>query len=162
MFTPPPLPGWNGLHPLVIHFPVALLLVAPLFIVLGIVFQKSVRCFLLAALVIMVLGTAATFVAVPTGEAAARLAVRTDEMAPVLTRHQDFAEKTRLAFTVLTVLFAAGVVVAKFFRLGRLVSALLLLAFLALYTGAALLLANTAHNGGRLVHQFGVHAMVAK
>ena len=161
MFTPPPLPGWEGLHPLIIHFPVALLLVAPLFIVLGMVFRKSVRCFLLAALVVMILGTTAIFVAVPTGEAAARLAVRTNEMAPVLTRHQDLAEKTRLTFTALSVLFTVGFVVTKHIKPGRLVSALLLLVFLALYAGGALLLANTAHNGGRLVHQFGVHARVA-
>jgi uncharacterized membrane protein len=161
MFTPPPLPGWDGLHPLIIHFPVALLLAAPLFILLGMAFQKSARCFLLAALVVMFLGTAATYVAVPTGEAAARLAVRTEEMAPVLTRHEDLAEKTRLTFTALSVLFAAGMLVTKLFKPGRLLSALLLFVFLALYAGGALLLSNTAHNGGRLVHEFGVHAMVA-
>lgn len=160
MFTPPPLPGWDGLHPLIIHFPVALLLVAPLFVVLAAVFAKSARCFLFGALMIMALGTAATYVAVPTGEAAARLAERTDEMAPVLTRHEELAEKTRMAFTVLTLLFGAGLAASHFFRPNRVVGAILLLAFLALYAGGALLLANTAHNGGRLVHQFGVTAMV--
>lgn len=31
----PPIPNWTGLHPLVIHFPIALLLVTPLFIIAG-------------------------------------------------------------------------------------------------------------------------------
>ena len=55
----PPIPSWSELHPLVIHFPIALLLVAPIFI-LGAVFTdpKKGRPFLLAALVLMILGTA--------------------------------------------------------------------------------------------------------
>ena len=42
----------------------------------------------------------------------------------------------------------------------RLVSTALPLAFLVLYGGGILLLTNTAHNGGRLVHEFGVRAAV--
>ena len=43
----------------------------------------------------------------------------------------------------------------------RLTTTILPLAFLVLYSAGALLLVNTAHNGGRLVHEFGVRAMVA-
>jgi uncharacterized membrane protein len=35
MLTLPPLPTWQAIHPLIVHFPIALLLVAPLFIVIG-------------------------------------------------------------------------------------------------------------------------------
>ena len=58
MQTLPPIPAWTELHPLVIHFPIALLLVAPLFIVAGIIVnpQKG-RPFLVVALSLMVLGT---------------------------------------------------------------------------------------------------------
>ena len=31
----PPFPLWDSLHPLIIHFPIALLLVCPLFILIG-------------------------------------------------------------------------------------------------------------------------------
>ena len=31
----PPFPTWDSLHPLIIHFPIALLLVCPLFILIG-------------------------------------------------------------------------------------------------------------------------------
>ena len=33
----PPVPNWSELHPLVIHFPIALLLVAPLFVIAGVI-----------------------------------------------------------------------------------------------------------------------------
>jgi hypothetical protein len=42
----------------------------------------------------------------------------------------------------------------------RAMSAILSVAFLVFYGGAAQLLTNTAHNGGLLVHEFGVTAMV--
>jgi uncharacterized membrane protein len=161
MFTLPALPGWDGLHPLIVHFPVALLLVVPFFILIGLLFQKAARGFLLAALVLLALGTMGTFLAVPTGEAAARLAERTDEMAPVLTQHQSLAEKTRLAFTALTLLLATGMAFAKFRRPGRIPPTVLLLGFLVVWAGATLLLVNTAHTGGLLVHQCGVHALVS-
>lgn len=160
MFTPPPLPGWDGLHPLIVHFPVALLLVAPLFLILGALFPKRAGGFLSASLLLMTLGTAATYLAVPTGEAAARLADRSEEMAPVLTRHEELAERSRMAFTALTLLFGAGLLASRFVKLRRAVAAVLLIAFLGLYAAGALILANTAHNGGRLVHQFGVTAMI--
>ena len=35
MIQMPPIPSWDGLHPLIIHFPIALLLVAPLLVLVG-------------------------------------------------------------------------------------------------------------------------------
>src|SRR5512140_602898 len=96
LFSLPPLPTWDGLHPLVTHFPIALLLVAPLFLVLGLVRRSSGRPFLLAALLLMALGTIAIFVAVPTGEAAGRLAERTPLVSKALERHEELAETSRV------------------------------------------------------------------
>ena len=111
----PPLPSWDGLHPLIVHFPIALLLVAPLFVVIGVVFRRS-RLFLWAALLLMALGTTATFFAVSTGEAAGKLAERTPQINAVLERHEDLAETTRLVFTALTVIFAAIVAAPAMLR----------------------------------------------
>ncbi len=161
----PPIPSWTELHPLVIHFPIALLLVAPLFIVGGILVnpQKG-RPFLIAALVLMMLGTAGTFFAVATGEAAGEVAQRAATVSTVLERHEDLAETTRIVFSVLTLIFAALLFLPRLLkREATMISARILpLAFLLFYSAGAVILVNTAHNGGRLVHELGIHAGIVQ
>ncbi|MEJ2084013.1 MAG: hypothetical protein P8Y94_18130, partial [Acidobacteriota bacterium] len=89
-----------------IHFPIALLLVAPIFIVLGALLRRTGRSFSLAALFLMVLGTVAVFMAVETGEAAGELADRTPQVMQVLQHHQELADLTRSVFVALTVIYA--------------------------------------------------------
>ena len=109
----------------------------------------------------MMLGTASTFIAIETGEAAGKLATRTPDISRTLEHHEQLAEKTRLSFSILTVVFAALVLLPRFLkRETRVFTTALPILFLVIYSGAALLLANTAHNGGRLVHEFGVQALV--
>lgn len=160
----PPIPSWDGLHPLIIHFPIGLLLVVPALVLIGAaIAPRKARGMLMAALLLMVLGTASVFVAAETGEAAGKLAERTPEIRAVLGHHEKLAERTQVIFSVLTVLFAAVVLVPVMLRRepGRLSTTVFPLAFLVPYMLGALVLINTAHNGGRLVHQFGVRAMVA-
>jgi uncharacterized membrane protein len=162
MFELPPIPAWDGLHPLIVHFPIALLLVAPLFVVLGLLVGRHSRLLMTSALVLMVLGTAASYVAVSTGEAAGKLADRTPEVNQVLQHHEQLAERTRLTFTVLTVVLAgllAGPAVLKR-PLARVPATVLTLLFLGVYGAGAIVLANTAHNGGRLVHELGVRSLM--
>jgi len=161
----PPIPGWTELHPLIIHFPIALLLVAPLFIVAGIVVnpQKG-RPFLIAALTLMVLGTVGAFFAIATGEAAGEIIERTPAVKAVLGTHEELAEMTRIVFSVLTVLFAAILFLPRLLKrdASSLTARILPLAFLLFYSTGAIILVNTAHNGGRLVHELGVHAGMAQ
>ena len=161
MFTLPPIPSWDTLHPIIIHFPIALLLIAPILVLLGIILPKQGRGLLIAAFVVMVLGTIATYFAVATGEAAAELAERTPGVAAVLERHEDMAETTRAIFTALTVVFAGILFVPSLLKrnLGRKSAAVINLAFLVFYAAGAIALANVGHEGGRLVHEYGVHAM---
>jgi len=145
----------------VTHFPVALLLVAPLFVVLGLVRRTSGTAFLRAALLLMVLGTIAIYVAVPTGEAAGRLAERSPQVNQVLEQHEELAEASRVLFTALTVIFGVivfGPIVLKK-ELERRSTLALHAAFLILYGAGAAVLSNTAHQGGQLVHALGVHAL---
>ncbi|MBL8111635.1 MAG: hypothetical protein JNK60_02040 [Acidobacteria bacterium] len=157
----PPIPSWDAMHPLIVHFPVALLLVVPLFLVLGGALElreaRRGRPYLMAALVLLVLGTVATFVAIETGEAAGKVTERSAALSAVLERHESLAETTRTVFTVLSVTLAAILLVPRAFRreLPRAATVGLLAVFTLSYGAGAVLLANTAHNGGRLVHEMG-------
>lgn len=160
----PPVPAWDGMHPLIIHFPIVLLLVAPLFIVIAAALGPvKGRSYVITALILMVIGTASVFVAVSTGEAAGKLAERTPAINAILENHESLAEHTRLWFSGLTLALAAGVLAVSFVKRlqSRAVVGLGTLAFLLAYAFGALTLVATAHNGGRLVHEFGVHALVA-
>ena len=158
----PPIPSWDGLHPLIIHFPIALLLVTPLLIVLGAVLPGKGRAILISAFVLMLMGTVASFVAASTGEAAGELAERFPGVEPVLEQHEELAETTQVVFSVLTGIFAlivfAPIVLRK--ELTRATLIPLNFAFLLFYGAGMILLVNTAHQGGLLVHQYGVRAMV--
>lgn len=164
MFQLPPIPTWDGLHPLIIHFPIGLLLIAPVMILISVLMppQKG-RTMLLAALVLMIVGTVSVFIALETGEAAAELADRTPEINALIQHHESLAERTRIVFSVLTLGFAAILFLPTILKrqVSRASHIILPLVFLCFYGAGAVLLANTAHQGGRLVHEFGVKAMVA-
>jgi uncharacterized membrane protein len=160
----PPLPhSLDGFHPLVVHFPIGVLLAAPLLVVLGLIVRKHKQGFLLSALAMMVVGTAFAWFAVASGEAAEELVDQSQNpaLASVLAEHGELGETARNIFTILTVLLAAiifaPVVIRKPIRPAILLGATIV--FLVLYAAGALVLANAGHAGGRLVHEFGVRAM---
>jgi uncharacterized membrane protein len=143
--------------------PIALLLVVPFLIVVGALRPpEKGQIILYVALALMIAGTLGTFLALATGEAAGKIAERTPQIDAVLERHEELAEATRISFSVLTVVFAAILLVPRILGKvsGRLISTALPLVFLLFYAAGMLLLTNTAHNGGRLVHEFGVKAGV--
>lgn len=159
----PPIQSWDAIHPLIIHFPIVLLLLAPFLIAAGALWRpESGRTMLHLALTIMVVGTLGTYLAVSSGEAAAQLAERGPRMEAVLDRHEQLAEATSIAFSVLTTIFAAILFIPILLKktANRIASTALPLAFLVLYGGGVLLLTNTAHNGARLVHEFGITALM--
>lgn len=152
------IPNWDGLHPIAVHFPIALLLVAPLFIVATVVFEKHTRVLSVVTLCLISLGTIAAFLAEQSGEAAARTAQVSESASRVLEDHEELAELTVKIFAALLVVYgaimAAGIVFGA--RLPRGVRLVLNIGFLMLYIGGGAMLAKTAHAGGKLVHQYGV------
>jgi uncharacterized membrane protein len=161
MATLPLIPDWQRLHPLIVHFPTALLLVAPIFILIGILRSpKSALPFLLSGLILMALGTIASYVALSTGLAAGSLSRLPLEINAILKHHQSLAETTALTFSALTMVFAAIVIVPPLLsrQSSRVITAALPAVFLVLYAAGVVLLVDTAHMGGRLVHEFGITA----
>ena len=149
-------PGWNGLHPLIVYFPIILLLVAPFLVIVGIGYSAAKRrLFLGSALTLMVLGTAMTFVAVATGEVAMRGVGPTPAFKVALEEHQALAETTRELFSVLTLGFAALLCVPRLLgcELESRLNTALFAAYLLFYATGALFLVNTALEGGRLIRE---------
>ena len=162
MLQLPPIPPWESLHPLLIHFPIVLLLVSPLFILIGVVRGSSRgKPYLMAALILLLLGTMSLFLSVETGEAAAELVDQTPPVRALLQSHQDLAENTRNVFVALSLIGTAVLLLPRLIREDRvLFSRVLPLCFLVFYVVGMLFLVNTADRGGRLVHELGVHAVI--
>jgi uncharacterized membrane protein len=159
----PPMPTWDSFHVLIIHFPIALLLLSPIFVVISaILAPPRGRPYMVAALITLLLGTTSLIIAASSGRAAAELADRGGAIDSVLKAHEELGEETEIVFAGLSAILLTMYLVPKFLRReeNRLFSTFLPSAFLALYTVGALFLMNTAHAGGRLVHEFGVHAIV--
>jgi uncharacterized membrane protein len=164
MLQIPPLPAWDSFHPLIIHFPIVLLLVCPLFVLIGALLSPAKgRPYLSTALILLLLGTVSLFFAVETGEAASQLVDRNPPIEALLKSHQSLAVDTRNVFVTLSVI-ACGV-----FLLPRLLgktdsllfSRVLPLSFLVFYAVGVIFLVNTADRGGRMVHECGVNAMIS-
>lgn len=161
MFSLPSLPpSWDGFHPLVVHFPIALLLTAPVLIVLALVLHRQRHALNLAALVVMALGAAGTWAALSSGEAAEEWVDEVGAIRGILHDHEEAAEMAFKCSIAMTLLFAAYTFVPwmKSKELPRKWTALAGALFLVAYAIPCLAVANAAHLGGRLVHEQGVRA----
>jgi uncharacterized membrane protein len=145
------VPGWApNIHPLLVHFPIALLYAAIAVDLVGCACwcNKPLRQ---VATVLYALGTVGALAAYLTGRAASQSVWLPGMAEPVLKEHWDWALRTVWFFTMVTV------VRLVLLRPARREPAVALVAALALVglVGIGLLL-ETGDRGGRLVYQHGV------
>ncbi|HEY3449962.1 MAG TPA: DUF2231 domain-containing protein [Myxococcales bacterium] len=157
----PALPSLDGLHPLVVHFPIALLLVVPLLVLVA-ALRRGDATWLAAALLLLGLGTLGAWLSVESGEAAGQMAERTPAVDALLEKHESLARATAASFTALFAALAALLAAPKLLRrqLSTLWRVAPLVVYLLAHAGATTLLVQAAHQGGRLVHEQGVHALM--
>jgi len=163
MFSIPSMPPWDGLHPLVIHFPIALMFVSPLVILLALFWRKQTRTLLVTGALLMTLAAAGAWLATSTGSAAEELAEKVPGAKAILEEHEELGEAARNFITALAGVLLVGTVAfckwGEKIPRGALVAAGLV--YLAANGAGALVVANAAHEGGRLVHEVGVRARLA-
>ena len=155
---------WGSLHPVIVHVPVALLFIAPLFILMGLVFQKSSKAFYISALILLLAGTFGIYLAASTGEHASEYLKPNPETLKTLELHDRLGGIMRIDFTVLTSTFLTYLLSLSFLgrKFGPQTHRLALILFLIIYACHLVLLFNTAHQGGKLVHLHGITSQLYK
>ena len=154
------MPPWNHIHPALVHFPIALLTVAPLVVLIGLLWPAQRRGTHLSALVLLALGFGGLLLALESGEAVERFARATPALVAGVRDHQLAAQWTTVLFGLLGAAFA----VLWFLPLWRkrpwpqALETGLLVAWLLLSAAGVLALAKTGHAGGHLVHDLHTHA----
>lgn len=163
----PPVPMWEGLHVVVVHLPIGVALAAPVGMVLAMMLRGgAAKGATLATLAMVLVAVGGAFLAVATGEAAADYAGLEEGVGAVgvaYERHEELAELSR---TLLATVGAFYAVWTAWRWLGRRTmrrgwSAVTQGVLLAAWLACCVVLANAAHEGGRLVHEFGIRAPIA-
>jgi uncharacterized membrane protein len=153
------VPPFNHLHPVIVHFPIALLAMAPFIFLVGALWPTQRRGIHAIAMLLLVLGLLGGLLALTTGEAAANLARRTPELRAALNAHEWSAQWTVSIFGILVVAWLINLGMSRFFHRGpspRLARALFILWLLLSVLGVAALL-RTGHLGGHMVHDLHTH-----
>jgi uncharacterized membrane protein len=145
------IPGWApNLHPLVVHFPIALLLTAAALDVVSWMLRCN-RSLRFVATVLYVLGTLAIVAAYVTGRAAANTVWLPGMAHAAVKEHWDWAFCAVWFFGILTAVRLVLLWRARADPRPLLIAALTLAGLVGV-----VLLAETGDRGGRLVYQHGV------
>jgi len=153
------VPPFNHLHPVIVHFPIALLTTAPFLFLLGALWPAQRRGIHAVALLLLILGLLGGLLALATGDAAENFAHRTPELRAALDHHEHLAEWTVSIFGFLA---AAWLLYLGVFRLRQQdfppgLARFLFILWLLISASGVVTLALTGHEGGRMVHELHTH-----
>ena len=144
------LPNWaQNIHPMLIHFPIVLMLLALLFDALNLLFRRTDR-FRTTTLVLYALGFVAVIIAYFSGRQAADSVAVADSLFPAISEHADWALRT-VWFWGILVLLRFG---SLFRQLDRKTPVAIIFLFIA--TLGNYLMYETAEHGAQLVYKSGV------
>lgn len=154
------MPPWNHIHPAIVHFPIALLTVAPLLVLLGLLWPAQRRGIHTSALVLLVLGFGGLLLALQSGDAVERYARSTPALMAGLRAHERLADRTTFLFGLLGAFFGGlwGLPLLRKRELSRNLHLGLMVLWLALSAVGVISLGLTGHAGGHLVHDLHTHA----
>ncbi|MEQ8769985.1 MAG: DUF2231 domain-containing protein [Phycisphaerales bacterium] len=159
----PPLPDWDAAHPLIVHFPIGLLLVAPVFMLIAVFVRKP--AWTIATVLLLLIGTVGTWGAYYSGEAAEVYWRTTGDLDPdidkLMADHHVAGGQARLFATFVTIAFIAWALLSAKLAKKRGLLIGLGLVILVGFLGANLRLVQASHMGGRLVHEFRITAPYA-
>ena len=133
-------------HPQVVHFPIALFMVALLFEISSYFLKKE--SFSLTSLILLSLGTIGAFIAMQTGESAAEIAKKISGIESTLHEHEEMAE------LVFYLYFAVTVIKAILIRLKKDILPWRLIILIGMIAGTFLVF-RVGHYGGQLVYEWG-------
>ncbi|MBI1751355.1 MAG: hypothetical protein HY014_07710 [Acidobacteria bacterium] len=153
------MPPWNHIHPAIVHFPIALLTVAPLLVLLGLLWPAQRRGILSAALLLLLLGGAGLLLALESGEAVERYAHGSPELIAGLRQHERLAQRAMLVFGLLDAAFLVlwALPLLRRRELSPRLQRGLLVLWLAGSAAGVLTLGLAGHAGGHLVHDLHTH-----
>lgn len=154
------MPPWNHIHPALVHFPIGLLTVAPLVVLLGLLWPAQRRGIHTAALLMLALGFGGLLLALESGEAVERYARATPALLAGVREHELAAQWTTLLFGLLTLAFVILWMLPLFRKLesSKPLQTALLVVWLLLSAAGVLAVGRTGHLGGHLVHDLHTHA----
>lgn len=158
----PPMPNWEAAHPLVVHFPIALLMLAWVPMLIGLLDSKRRWAWMVAALLMLLAGTAGAFVAVISGEASEdKVVVLSEVVDRAISEHEHMGEFARTLAVAATALFVVVLGLGAGLKKGKGKTIALVIGgvvFLGVYGICVNRLAWAGHMGGELVHVHGVLA----
>jgi uncharacterized membrane protein len=158
----PMIPNWDGIHPLLIHFPLTLFFLAPVFVLFASLAKDTTRrTLLISALTVLFLGITSTYAAFEAGQTAAASMTEAGEVKTVMERHQELASLACSSLTAATLFFVLTFLMCTCFHLQlHELTGVLPLGSVVFYALGLFWLINTAYHGERLVHEFGVGSIV--